>query len=226
MNSLSDALESFNRKERNLLVRAILGRGGWLPLSGRFRNKVAQKLGLPDIPEDAWWATDYHISWLAGALALFLKGEDRAQKPWLNPTTNGRRLIEGNQEDIDLIIATGRELVLIEAKAYGAWGNKQVASKLARLELLHDFYSKIVATEPLDHAINFHLLLISPRRPTKLTASWPVWACNGQEIPWIELELDNTKSVFDVRRCDDQSERGATGEYWRVNMLSADGRVR
>ena len=84
MHSLADALERFNRKERNLLVRAMLANEERLRLPNEhFRGKVAQKLGL-SIPEDAWWATDYQLARLAGAIALFLKGEERAQGVWKN----------------------------------------------------------------------------------------------------------------------------------------------
>jgi hypothetical protein len=72
MDSLAQVLERFNRKERNLLIRAILSDKKPPPpppLSEGFRQKVTDKLGFP-IPADAWWATDYHISWLAGALAI------------------------------------------------------------------------------------------------------------------------------------------------------------
>ena len=117
---------------------------------------MQQELGLGNvIPEKAWWATDYHISWLAGALALFVKGEKCAKQPfenrpieddrWTNlKKPEGRQLVEGNQEDVGLVIATGCELILIEAKAYGAWTVPQLNSKLARLDLLHKFYSMMV----------------------------------------------------------------------------------
>lgn len=70
MSRLSEILETFNRKERNLAVRFILGHVKEPPpLSRRFCNKVSQELCLgPDTLEEMWWATDFHISWLAGAL--------------------------------------------------------------------------------------------------------------------------------------------------------------
>src|SRR5208283_549288 len=141
---LAQALERFNRKERNLLVRAILGdeKENPLRLSEHFRKQVEDKLEIK-VPEDAWWSTDYHINWLAGALAIFMKGEEAAVKnknTYLNLEKNGRRLAEGNQEDVDLLIAVEKHLILIEVKAYTSWDNAQIASKLARLELLHDFY--------------------------------------------------------------------------------------
>jgi hypothetical protein len=93
---LAGALERFNRKERNLLVRAILGHGKQpLHLAKPFRDQVqvACKLDLGCISEDAWWGTDYHISWLAGALAFLVKGkaavfrrrDDKCLPPYCNP---------------------------------------------------------------------------------------------------------------------------------------------
>ena len=115
MYSLDAALDSFNRKERNLLVRAMLA-DGRLPLLGKsFCDQVTEKLGF-GIPEDAWWATDYHISWLAGALALFVKGYEETRICPNPENEHKRRLVEGNQEDVDLIIATGCNLIFIEAK--------------------------------------------------------------------------------------------------------------
>jgi hypothetical protein len=226
MQTLADALESFNRKERNLLVRQILRQDGSLHLGQHFRKQVADKLGLDDvIPEKAWWATDYHISWLAGALALFVNGEECAKQGFKNPKIKddrwenlkkpeGRQLVEGNQEDVDLVITTGYELILIEAKAYGTWTPLQLNSKLARLNLLHEFYSGMVRTEP---AINFRLLLISPEPLSiSITTRWPNWACKGQDIPWMRLEIDNRPSVFEVTRCDSTGARDADGGSWHI----------
>jgi hypothetical protein len=228
VHSLEDALDAFNRKERNLLVRAILAQEGLLHLSKPFRSQVAEKLHLQSIPENAWWATDYHISWLAGALALFVMkdNEKTAQDiKWPNPKNmDARRLVEGNQEDIDLVIATERNLILIEAKAYSAFGNAQLTHKLARLELLYEFYSKMVGTEPSEHAVNFHFLIISPYQPTKLKVRWPSWACKGRDVPWIKLNLDNKKPVFEVTRCDPNGNQSAAGDSWRIKPVASAAR--
>jgi hypothetical protein len=138
MASLSETLERFNRKERNLLVRAILGnKEKPLQLSKGFRCRVAEALEIKAIDENAWWATDYHYDWLAGALAVHLEGEGAVKKPRPNRSSQEssdqpkqRRLVEGNHEDADLIIASDSDLILVEAKAYGAWSNKQMRSKL------------------------------------------------------------------------------------------------
>jgi hypothetical protein len=227
MQTLADALESFNRKERNLLVRHILRRDGPLYLSQHFREQVAAELGLDVIPEKAWWATDYHISWLAGALALLVKGEEGAKQACCNRKINdprwpnkkkpdGRQLVEGNQEDVDLVIAAGRDLILIEAKAYGVWNPDQLSSKLARLNLLHIFYSEIVLTEPV---INFRLLLIS-REPLPISISWPDWAYKDKDIPWMPLEIDDRGSVFEVTRCDSEGARNADGGSWHIAAIA------
>jgi hypothetical protein len=221
MYSLEGALDSFNRKERNLLVRDILGQVGPLRLSERYCDKITRKLGFPVNPQDAWWATDYHISWLAGALALFVKGEDRARDACENEQKDDRNLVEGNQEDIDLVIATGRNLVLIEAKAYGSWSKKQLDHKLARLELLDVFYRKLIGSGSSEHAVKFHLLLTSPTPPSvKPTARRPSWAFKGNEVPWTELEIDKRKSVFKVTRCDERGKKDAKGGSWHIEEIS------
>ena len=224
MRSLADALKSFNRKERNLLIHAMLAKEGHLPLSKSFRDEVAKKLDFA-IPEGAWWATDYHFSWLAGALARFVKdAEETAQEIiWPNPENEDvRRLVERNQEDVDLVIATGCNLVFIEANAYGYFDNAQLKHKLERLELLHKFYIEIVGTNPPpNQVVHFYFLIISPCPPTeKLTACWPSWACKGQDVPWIPLQLTTTP-VFLVTQCDEQGTSSDAGQFWRVKPARA-----
>jgi hypothetical protein len=59
--TLSDALEKFNRKDRNLAVRYILDHVKKPPpLGEKFLNEVSQKLSLAS--EAIWWATDFQIS--------------------------------------------------------------------------------------------------------------------------------------------------------------------
>ena len=195
-------------------IRAVLGhKENPLRLSDRFRQRVTEELGFATkIPADAWWSTDYHIDWLAGALAVFMKGETA---PGIY--SNERRLVEGNQEDIDLVIATQHHLILIEAKAYRSFGNAQIASKLERLNLLHDFYQELAAKA--DRVVCFHPLLLSPKRP-KLDVPWPTWACKDSKVPsevaWIDLPLgDATPAILEVTRCDELGNRTAAGSSWR-----------
>ncbi|GAA0607485.1 hypothetical protein GCM10009416_50490 [Craurococcus roseus] len=213
---LAQALERINRKERNLLIRAALGHKEVpLRLSSAFRKQVAKKLNLmSEVPEDAWWATDYHISWLAGALTVYVEGDGALTTAKPNPWFGERRLVEGNQEDVDLVVAFGKELLLIEAKAYGAFSNAQLASKLVRLNLLHDYYKGLgLATEC---PVNFRILLISPMPPQKLTTIWPNWVRAEAGVPWIPLELNTSASVLEVRRCNQDGQISAAGDHWRV----------
>jgi hypothetical protein len=169
MNSLVQALERFNRKERNLLVRAaIKDHEAPLQLSQGFRSEIAAELGLrEEVPADAWWATDYHIAWLAGALSLYVLADAALGKAWSNPEINQRRLIEGNQQDIDLVIAWENHIVLIEAKAYGYFSNSQLKSKLDKLNLVHQYYGEL--TEGRSANVDFRLLLISEVAPVVRT---------------------------------------------------------
>ena len=66
---------------------------------------------------------------------------------------------KGNQEDVDLIIANGTDLILIEAKAYGTWSNGPMTSKLARLELLQAELNALSDKAATDKTIRLHLLL-------------------------------------------------------------------
>jgi hypothetical protein len=222
MDSLAEALDRFNRKERNLLVRAVLGHEGKrLELSDAFRKLVADKLNIP-IPKEAWWATDYHIAWLAGALAVYTEQAvvERA-RPNRSVKTEGstkvRYLVEGNQEDVDLVIASGVDLILIGAKGVGAWDNEQLRSKLARLKLVHCEYthtSSTVKTQPAPPPINFHFLLTSPHPPEHLKVDWPDWARAKSGIPWIPLAFPS--KMLAVSRCDSAGHRVAQAEHWCI----------
>jgi hypothetical protein len=217
MTLLAQALERFNRKERNLLVRDALGHQETpLKLSTHFRKRVASALGIASLPEDAWWATDYHINWLAGALATYLDDATALTSGRANPVDNEteRRLVEGNQEDIDLLIAAGQDLIMVEAKAYGTWSNVQMASKIARLNLLYAYYAQIA--RPEEHPIRFHILLTSPTRPQRLASNPPSWTGIGLELPWIPLRLDPAISVLEVTRCHDNGLSAADGGHWQV----------
>jgi hypothetical protein len=223
--SLCEILERFNRKERNLVIRHILGHtANPLRLDVKFRYKVSTALNLESqIPESISWWTDYHISWLAGALVLFAMGPEVASKA--SPTGSGilenrqlsnhRWLVEGGGEDIDLVLAYDHELILIEAKGDAFFSNKQLKSKIERLELVRQIYHEKSPGMP---EINFRFALMSPQPPTpkRLTVTWPEWALRGAKLPaWIELPLPT--NLLMVSRCNESSgERSRDGECWAV----------
>ncbi len=230
MSPLAQALERFNRKERNLLIRAALEpQGTQLKLTPDFRNQLADELEISaEALADAWWATDYHISWLAGALAVLAKGEmactehseggirpfDNKKHAMATPHSKeekGRQLVEGNQEDIDLVIATCDRPVMVEAKANRSFGPAQLKSKLQRIELLRKFYAELI---PHQNPIRFNLLLISPGLTRPNFEIWPPWARKKDgSIPWIQLQVGNKLTV---ERCDNGHHRAADLDFWHV----------
>ena len=216
MGSLVKALERFNRKERNLLVRAATGNHELpLQLSSVFRGRIADALGLAEeIPASAWWAADYHIAWLAGALSVYVLGDDALEKKWPNPKIGTRQLIEPNQEDIDLVVSWENHIVLLEAKGYGYFSNSQLRSKLERLNLLQKYYEALIGNSSAD--VDFRLLLISPRAPEKVNVPAPSWLCSTDKIPWMELDLGDAGDQLLVSRCNMNGDIGASGDHWRL----------
>ena len=225
--SLSESLERFNRKERNLLVRDILGQESEKlpPLSKAFCTRITAALGI-EVSESAWWAADYHISWLAGALAIYVKKSVKCclfPNPFWTPVLDDanaeqpkrRQLVEGNQEDIDLVIAMDQNLILIEAKAYGSFTERQIKSKLERLNMLHRFLEESLKPET-DQRIQSHFMLQGPSDPKHLKFEWPRWACNTREKCWLDLKIGESDFVLEVTRCNSNGRSTAKGDSWKV----------
>lgn len=204
--TLVDALKRFNRKERYWLIRNALG-----PTSERldegFRVRLAEAIGI-DVPATAWWAMDYHLDWLVGALTLVAQGDEgfAAQR-------NDLGLVNGNQEDMDLIVAFGDTLVMIEAKGESAWSNTQFQSKVARLE-------KLRAAGLLPASIKIFFVLTSPREPQFLVpkegATWQAWMCNAAGRP-MHVPLHMPDDFVKVTRWDVERQAASkTGTCWRI----------
>jgi hypothetical protein len=165
VSELTDILDQFNRKERNLLIRDALGHSSSqaLSLDEAFRNRIGAALGGLQIPKDAWWATDYHLNWIAGALVLRRYGEEAIGSAQIDISVDSpRRLVERSQEDVDLLIAFDTTMILVEVKAFGYFSNKQIDSKLDRWRLL-----KRQSELPGSNVI-FHFMLMSRAKPTRL----------------------------------------------------------
>jgi hypothetical protein len=211
MTSLADTLERFNRKERNLLVRDILGHSETkLVLSADFRQRLYEALKI-EVSEEAWWATDYHIDWLVGALTVYTLGPAATEVAQPNPADIG--LVKGNQEDGDLLIVDGQNLILVEAKAHGSWGNSQISSKVARWSSLLRHYEKLQKTGPL---VSFYFVLMSPRAPQRLLPLPPDWPGNQAKLPHLELRLDTLAPAYEVTRCDGAMNSNKAGDHWRI----------
>ena len=210
---LAAALEMFNRKERNLLIRDILGGADRIPpLSLGFYKRLAKALGIPEESlKSAWWATDFHFDWLAGGLLTFVKGNT------LSRQVNEPKLVHGNQQDLDVIIAARdpaptaeapHHLILMEAKAYSYFTTEQHRSKVARFDQLYDFYEGL--EKDSKHKICFHYVLCS-------TKELPVGAAKPEHIDLVHLkiELPKLSDRLKVTRCDDTDKSNKEGAWWR-----------
>jgi hypothetical protein len=210
---IADTLRLFNRKERHLVIQNCLGDAA-RTLSRRFREDVRTTLGSrlkSCIRPDAWWATDYHLDWLLGALVWHTEA-GRCDRD--RPRDNERQLIRGNQEDIDLIIASGSDVILLEAKGHDAWTNSQLTSKITRLNMLCDSATGIVRPEFSSHSVTLHLVLMSIREPSKVICNeWPAWAKTEDRPYWMGLDADN--DLIRIERCDKEGGADANGGHWR-----------
>ncbi len=215
---LAEALSRFNRTEPDLLFRDAFGHAeSRLQLASNFRERIEETAGLTDIPKGAWWATEYSFNSLAGALLLYAEGESAIERATPNRVKESlRALAENGREDVDFVVSYDNVLILIEAKAYTSYKNKQMASKLARLKLVYDFYMAL--PDSREPRVSFHFLLTSPKTPQKLEAEWPSWACKGgKRPPWMPMQ--NTipqEGVLRVTRCDEKGKTTSKGKHWRV----------
>lgn len=211
MDDLIDILESFNRKERFFLVAQALGNPTF-ELSTGFREKLAKAVGLDrqgiEIPACAFAAMDYHLDWVAASLELSSKGDTK------KPVTNRDKPVEGSPEDIDLLVAFGCEgkhhLIFVEAKAYGSWGNKQLKSKVARLDRIFGTDGKKC------NGIVPHFSLMSPNPPQKLSILWLKWMLggNGGKPHHLEMSLPPKNERRRAERCDEKGNPNANGGHF------------
>ena len=210
--TLGETLERFNRKERNWVIRDALG-PVTLRLDRTFRERLEEALRLrcPDLKiiEDAWWATDYHIDWLIAALHAFQHGITSGE---VHLDDTG--LVQGHQQDIDLIVASGSTLILIEAKGVGSWNDKGLKKKIKRLGSLSPC---VIGEEGYAGPVSTHFLLCSPEKPSKLDcAGWPDWMTLHGAPVWMRLGLATEADKLLVERCDASGLKNENGRHWKM----------
>ncbi|KRD21074.1 hypothetical protein ASE39_25275 [Acidovorax sp. Root267] len=136
------------------------------------------------------------------------------------PQDNSKCLVKGNQEDIDLVVAFGSTLILIEAKGDTSWSNGQLNSKLPRLEAIlgADFNGSYQQRN-----LSVYFVLMSPKRPKRLLRGglpWPNWMAAQDGTPfWMPLQLADSKespSFCRVTRCRENGEVSEQGQSWKV----------
>lgn len=133
-----DCLKMFNRKERYWLLHNALGSNEnfTLPISCQFWETIKEFSGFSAsaTADKIWWAMDYHLDWIAGAMRLYREGaaSNKAKRIVAN-------LITGSQEDVDLILAYQNNILLIEAKFDSSWDKRQNNSKNERMKALNEY---------------------------------------------------------------------------------------
>lgn len=222
MSELTEILDRFNRKERNLLIRDALGHSLDKPLllDDDFRQRVGKALGGLEIPKDAWWATDYHLNWIAGALSVWRGGEQAIGTEQTNAQSKeapGRWLIERNQEDADLLIAFDTTLILVEVKAFGCFTNKQINSKLKRWRLLKE-QSDLSGIET-----DFHFMLMSRIKPIDLDSPPKDLLRDASEWPHATLRVDAPLEKLKVTGRNPGTSVPAGAETWFVVRVHPGG---
>lgn len=225
--SLIQQLEMFNRKERYWLLRNAIGElHSDLPLSSSFRERLGAVI-KQNIPEDAWWAMDFHIDWLFGALVLDRIGSARPEL-FSNPLAPeapkipSRRLIRGTQEDFDLVIAFDRTIILIEAKGVTNWGNEQLASKCRRLQEWDQLSEQVVSSSDAPKPVDMFIVLTSPKRSSQLNPlDWPSFIRLDSGVPFfLPLDISAAPEFFHApERCDAGGTRSTSGDHWRLNQV-------
>ena len=227
MEDLIDILESFNRKERFFLIAQALDKPKF-ELSDAFRQKIGKKVGLKEqgieIPSDTFVAMDYHLDWLAASLVLFHAGEyddNVFRNPGEKIGGKNHKLIQGNQEDIDLLVAFEKDgayhIICVEAKAYKGEGfadfkRGQLKSKADRLVAIFGGDGQ----KKYDNVMSYFCLL-SNSQPDPTTP----YGCPWTRENWLKLDLPPLDQRRIVERYDE--ERGKArkgGEHFRIRSLA------
>ncbi len=207
MSSLVECLESFNRKERFILLRRTLGPTTFR-LDEDFRTELSEKLGVV-IPANAYVAMDYHIDWLQ--MALHVKEGRWDGRPIEAPTS-----FEANARDIDLLVAFERgattHVVLLEAKVETNWTNAQLRPKVERLRQIFGDTLPTGIARP-------HFVLLSRREPRRVDSGyWPRWMKPSGAPQWMELR--RPEDLRKVTRCTGDGQTLATGGFLRIDTLA------
>lgn len=173
--SLIARLKTFDRKERGLLLRHVVGfEEQSLELGPMFRERLCDVLrGRVDkVPGNAYAAFDYDLDWLS--IALGRQG---------NPI----RPVDVRDIDLLIVIRDGgtTHVVLVEAKGDAPWDNGQLCDKAERL---CEIFGKNDGTAV--PGVEPHFVMISPRPPQRVRYKpWPSWMRRNGKPPWLCLTL-------------------------------------
>lgn len=198
MSSFVDGLRAFDSHERGILLQWATGTD--FALSSQLRTDLGTALRL-EVPDRAFVAMDYTLDWLYAAAVRFTSPETQMPSPW---PAGGR--LKASIEDIDLVVAWEDErprLVLLEAKGFTGWTNKQLLSKVTRLGEIFD--------EQLRGVIDVHFVLVGPKYSHGVdTSGWPRWLLTERRYHFLTIPSPGDR--FAVQRC--LADGTATREGW------------
>jgi len=207
MSSFIVNLERFNRKERYFLIGMALGNPEF-KLAPEFRDRLGNKYSLT-IPDTAFVAMDYHLNWIFAAAALSFDTPVHE-----NIFNNKAGVVDGTQEDVDLLVAfedsSGiNHIIMLEAKGFTSFNNKQFEHKMHRLKsIFGDNGQRWQAVKP-------YFGLVSPRKSSKLQVDkCPSWLKVGGTLPWFEMALPSSRLI--LYRCDELGKPNQEGILWTV----------
>ncbi|MGC5583403.1 hypothetical protein [Ornithinimicrobium sp. W1665] len=235
MTDLLTLLESFNRKERFILMTQASAGAVPLGVSAQFRERLnavlPETVQVPDLDRVTYvLAMDFHLNWLAAALQLAYRGksvnEDLAQSSnesagQISGAPKGKAF-ERNQEDIDLLLGwvagERTKLVLVEAKAHTSWQTGQVASKSARFAAIFGTNGQTYADAPVDVA--FVLAGFKTPKQPQFMKAWDQFALretgtHSKTRRFIPLDIPS--EVLVVGEHDGQGNSQTNGGHWRVS---------
>lgn len=220
MSELINYLQNFNRKERFVVLRTVLGiESEMVLLNNEFRKKLQESLGGdPPVPDRVFVAMDYHLDWIEIALFRAANPNISLGRPFPNPSASE---INSNQQDTDLLVAfdacvNGRTLtylLLVEAKAFTGWNNKQMKSKVDRLRTI---FGEGDGLNFSDIALP-RLVLMTPNMSKGINHSdWPKWMKPSGKPMWLTYELP---SRVKITRCKEDGKKSAEGKSLRLDPI-------
>jgi len=208
MTSFINNLDRLNRKERYFLIGMALGNSKF-KLNSAFRQKLSDMYYPLAVPDTAFVAMDYHLNWIFVAAALAFDNPVRE-----NIFDNKDRIVDGTQEDVDLLVAfedksSMNHVIMLEAKGFTAFSNRQFKHKMDRI--------KSIFGENGDRwpEVKPYFGLISSRESERLeTDVFPSWLKVENKIPWFEMPLPGNRLV--LYGCDKQGRPNQERTFWTV----------
>ncbi len=157
------------------------------------------------VPGAPFVALDYTLDWLCAAVTCFTE-----PAAWTQPQPLVPGAVTGSQEDVDLLIAwedDAPHVVLIEAKGFTGWSNKQMASKASRLDAIF--------TDAVRRTVDVHFVLAGPKPSAGLnTSGWPAWMTGENRVRFVEIP--NPGSRWAVQRTGPASAAGEAANTWTM----------